>query len=90
MKVLLLEKNRILKTNLPKVIEGNYWITNESKKNLVNIESKEGKWFVKSNRDIKIALEEPDDNISSFYEQLRNDDECKLYFFIIINTDWTK
>lgn len=53
--VTLIGKNVIYKTKLPKVTMGNYWITGENGKKLVNIEAKEGKWKVTSNRQTKIV-----------------------------------
>ena len=84
MKLLLLEKNRIIKTNLPKSIEGNYWITNESKKNLVNVEASDNKWILKSNRDVKLSLNE-DDSITSFYGEIELEANKMYYITDLIN-----
>ncbi len=65
MKLFLLEKNRLIKTELPTLIEGNYWITDESKRNLLNVEARDNKWFIKSNRDVKLILNDNDDNIEN-------------------------
>lgn len=47
--VTLIGKNTIYKTRLPKAAIGNYWITGENGKKLVNIEGKLGKWKITSN-----------------------------------------
>lgn len=70
MKLLLLEKNRIVKTTLPNNVEGNYWITNEAKKNLINVEAVNGKWILKSNRDIKLTMNDEDNNISDAFNEV--------------------
>ncbi len=58
MKVILQDNKKLLKTKLPKEINGNYWLTDANNKNLVNIESDNNRWILKSNNDIKII----DDN----------------------------
>ena len=55
MKVKLIGKTQLVSLTLPQRIYGNYWITNEKKENLINIEAIDNKWFIKSNDDIKIV-----------------------------------
>ena len=52
--VTLIGKNVMYKIKLPKIIMGNYWITNENNKRLVNIEAYEDNWIIKSNKQMKI------------------------------------
>ena len=54
MLVTLIGKNVMYKIKLPKVIVGNYWITNENNKRLVNIEADGDNWIIKSNKQMKI------------------------------------
>ena len=54
MKVILQDNKRLLTTKLPEEVQGNYWITDYNKKNLVNIEAIDGKWVLNNNFDIKI------------------------------------
>lgn len=50
----LIGKNSIYKTHLPSYAVGNYWISDEQGKKLVNLEGKNGKWYVVSNNNAKI------------------------------------
>jgi len=52
--VTLIGKNVLYKTKLPKVAMGNYWITDENDKKLLNIEGDGEKWRVVSNNRAKI------------------------------------
>ena len=54
MKVMLLDKNKIVNLILPNEVYGNYWITNAANENLVTVEAENGKWIIRSNSDIKI------------------------------------
>ena len=54
MKVIVEDKNELLTFKLSKEVTGNYWISNSSRKNLVNIEAVDGKWVLKSNVDVRI------------------------------------
>ena len=51
--VTLIGKNVLYKTKLPKVTIGNYWITGENDKKLINIEGKNGNWKITSNNLLK-------------------------------------
>ena len=62
MRILLLENKQLLTTILPTRVEGNYWITNENNKNLLNIEAIDGKWILKSNKEVKLIKDETIDN----------------------------
>ncbi len=84
MKLLLLEKNRILKTQLPSVIEGNYWITDEEHKNLVNVEARIDRWIIKSNSEVKLVAGESDTATNKY------EDEMELFphmMYYILNTN---
>lgn len=52
--VTLIGKNVLYKTKLPKVAIGNYWITDENDKKILNIEGNEGNWKIVSNNNVKI------------------------------------
>lgn len=52
--VTLIGKNVLYKTKLPKVAVGNYWITDENNKKLMNIEGNGENWAVFSNNNTKI------------------------------------
>ena len=48
MKIILQDKKKLLTTKLPKEINGNYWLTDNDKKNIVNIEAIDNKWVLKN------------------------------------------
>ena len=52
--VALIEKNAMYKLKLPKNPVGNYWITGENNKKLVNIEGKGNRWQVTTTSSVKI------------------------------------
>lgn len=54
MLVTLVGKNSIYKIVLPQLTVGNYWITNDKGKKLVNIEGKDGNWQITSNNNFQI------------------------------------
>ncbi len=57
MLVTLIGKNSIYKIVLPQIVDGNYWITDkntEKEKKILNIESIDGKWQIRSNSNVKI------------------------------------
>ena len=59
MRIALIGKNKFLKMTLPEIPIGSYWISDnetldETDKKLVNIEGKNGKWQIVTNRLIKI------------------------------------
>ncbi len=55
MLVSMIKDGKLMNTTLPNNIYGNYWITdydhNNVEFNLINIEAKENKWFLRSNED---------------------------------------
>ena len=58
--VTLVGKNSLYKTKLPEITMGNYWITDENEKKIVNIEGKNGGWEITSNGSMKIIdLKDP-------------------------------
>ena len=62
MRISLIKNGRIYNTNLPQKISGSFWIEdkdkNNFKRNLINIEAKDGKWCLKSNFDTKVIYNE--------------------------------
>ena len=52
--VTLIGKDTIYKTRLPKIAMGNYWLTGDNDKKLINIEARDGKWMVNSTSHAKI------------------------------------
>ena len=57
MLVTLIGKNTIQKIILPKIVRGNYWLSDKSgekEKKLLNIEAKENKWEVLSSNYVRI------------------------------------
>ena len=68
MKIILQDKKKLLTTKLPKEINGNYWLTDNDKKNIVNIEAIDNKWVLKNNEEIKILNNTSDINKQSLYE----------------------
>ena len=52
--VTLIGKNIIYKTRLPKISNGNYWVTGENDKKLINIEGTTNGWQITSNSHVKI------------------------------------
>ena len=54
MLVVLMLKDKLLKLELPNKISGNYAIK-DNDKNYINIESNNGSWVIKSNRNVKIV-----------------------------------
>ena len=53
MTVLLITGNKIIKTLLPKNINGEYWIT-ENEDKIININEEEGRWKIKSNNEYQL------------------------------------
>ena len=72
--VTLIGKNVLYKTKLPKVTIGNYWITGENDKKLINIEGKNGNWKITSNNHVKIisARDVNFSNVSKLSKQSKN------------------
>jgi len=66
-KIFLQDNKKIVITKLPQEVDGNYWITDFLKKNLVNVEAQDGKWVLKNNSDVKIIDENDKANINSIY-----------------------
>ena len=60
MRVSLIKNGKIYNTNLPLEINGSFWIEdkdkNNLKRNLINVEAKEGKWQLKSNFETRIVF----------------------------------
>ena len=56
--VTLIGKDTIYKTALPKIAVGNYWLTGEKGKKLINIEAKNGEWIINSSSHIKVLKPE--------------------------------
>ena len=61
MRISLIKNGKIYNTNLPLKISGSFWIEdkdkNNFKRNLINVQAKDGKWLLKSNFDTKVFVE---------------------------------
>ena len=81
--VRLIKKSKIINFNLPNIIAGNYWITDNdylgNSRNLINVEENEGRWKIKSDFETKIMAGSRE--IESAYLS-----EYSMYF-LKINTD---
>ncbi len=84
MKIYILQRFRMYTFLLPKVISGNYIITDYNERNekrsLLNVEEENGKWVMKSNNDIQIiengkVIERVELQIYRFYQILVGKDE---------------
>ena len=60
----LIGKDIIYKTRLPKVAMGNYWLTGENGKKLINIEAKNGTWIINSTSHVKILKPQSIQNLN--------------------------
>ncbi len=75
----LIGKNVMYKTVLPEIIRGNYSINDENDKILVNIESINGKWYVKSSNSFKIIdYRELKNNNTKNYKGINEYNEKKI------------
>ena len=57
MRIALIGNDKLLKLILPEIPLGSYWITDntgETEKKLLNVEGKDGKWQISSNKQVKI------------------------------------
>ena len=54
MRIILQDKNELLIVELPKEINGNYWVKDTNQQNLVNIVGKNNKWIISGNEEFKI------------------------------------
>ena len=52
--VTLIGKDTIYKTRLPKTAMGNYWLTGDNGKKLINIEAENGTWTINSSTHVKV------------------------------------
>ena len=55
MKIILESHNKLVKTILPEVISGNYWVVDANQQNLINVEAENNYWVLKSNTEVKIS-----------------------------------
>jgi len=83
MKIMLMDAEKLVNLQLPKDIFGNYWIINDKKENLVNVEAVDGNWVLKSNSEVKVfrngsAVEETLLELEKFYT-LRNVTSSESY-----------
>ena len=89
MKLVLESKNNINTTTLPNIVDGNYWVTYNNN-NLLNVESSEDKWVLKSNNEVKISNSLSLDNLSNInYLDSVILEENKYYYIINIMTKET-
>ena len=54
MKIMLMDATKLINLVLPKEIFGNYWIINDEKENLVNVQAVDNNWVLKSNSEVKV------------------------------------
>ena len=72
MKIMLMDASKLVNLVLPKNVFGNYWIVNDRKENLVNVEAVDDNWVLKSNSEVKVfrngtAVEETLLEVEKFY-----------------------
>lgn len=86
MKIKLIGKNKLVSLTLPQRVYGNYWITNEEKENLINIEAINDNWVIKSNTEIKIvedglAIESVELEENHFYNfcDVTNEEKYRIF-----------
>ena len=84
MKIYILQRYRMYTFLLPKVIAGNYIITDyderNEKRSLLNVEEENGRWVMKSNNDISILdngkiIDKVELQVYQFYQILVGKDE---------------
>ncbi len=58
MKLILLNQTKLTKLELPRKIEGSFWVVDELNKNanIVNVEAEGNNWILKENSDAKIIF----------------------------------
>ena len=92
MQITVIKKNRLNTFDLPKKIEGNYWITdfeNGRKINLINIEAIDNKWHVISNPDAFIVNKNnqiiPNVSLEEYNFYLLNNNRKKEQYYIYVS-----
>ena len=55
MQLVIIKSNKLRSFFLPAKVFGNYWVLDDDRSNLVNVEASEDKWVLRSNDDIKIV-----------------------------------
>ena len=65
MRLVLEGSDYLCVTKLPHEIKGNYWVIDNTSKNLLNVISLNGKWYLNSNIEIKISKSIIDDKLSN-------------------------
>ena len=78
----LIGKNVMYKITLPEFIRGNYSISNENDKKLINIEAINGKWQVNKNKNFKIIDPKEIKNIKNY--RIMNDYKVKSLDNIVL------
>ena len=58
MRVILFNENILTKLQLPKRVDGSFWVIDEinNNENLINIEANDGKWIIKSNEESRLIF----------------------------------
>ena len=58
MRLILFNRNKLSRLELPEKIEGSFWLTDElnNNANIINIEASDGKWIMKSNDETRIIF----------------------------------
>ena len=88
MRLILESKDSISVTKLPNTIEGNYWVLNNNN-NLINVETNDNKWVLKSNTDIKISNSLNIDKLSNvnYIDSVILEDNKFYYIVDIVKKD---
>jgi len=89
MRLVLECNNNINVTKLPNDINGNYWVINGTK-NLINVEARDNKWFIKSNAEIKISKSlENNSNLTNinYLDEVVLEENNHYYLVDIVNKE---
>ena len=90
MNLYLFDEKEIVLFTLPDKIIGNFWMTDEEEKNIVNINAIDNKWIISGGNNSKIIfgnnyVEECDLNLKSFYLVEKNSKKYVLYVDKVID-----
>ena len=55
MQLIIIKTSKLRTFFLPSKVYGNYWVQDDNKVNLINVEASDNKWVLRSNDDIKIV-----------------------------------
>ena len=83
MNLYLFDDENIITFNLPSKKIGNFWMTDNNQKNLINISGENNNWIITGNTDVKIISNEKSDSIilkqNNSYIIEKNDKKYVLY-----------